>query len=137
MAQQVTISGNVSQEPELIFTQGGTALGKFSVACERSWDQNGEKKKETSFFNVVCWGRLAENVCGSVKKGYRVVVEGRLDQRSFETNAGEKRSVVEVTASDVGLSLMWDSGELFRTERSTPAPTRQVADPVYGDDEPF
>lgn len=137
MSSIVTISGNVSQAPELTFTQGGTALCKFSVACERTWEQNGDKKKETSFFNIVAWGKLAENVSGSVKKGYRVVVEGRLDQRSFETNAGEKRSVVEITASDVGLSLLWDSGDLFRTERSTPTPQRRTADPVYGEDEPW
>jgi single-strand DNA-binding protein len=76
--------------------------------------------EEVSFFNVVCWADLAENVSASVQKGSRIIVNGRLRQRSWETDNNEKRSVVEVIAEEVGPSLRWATAQISRTERKGP-----------------
>jgi single-strand DNA-binding protein len=79
--------------------------------------QTNEWEERVSFFNVVCWREMAENVAESVGKGTRVVVTGRLEQRSWETENGEKRSVVEIAADEVGPSLRWATAAITRNER--------------------
>jgi single-strand DNA-binding protein len=111
----ITITGNVTREPELRFTPAGAALCEFGVA----WNlrkQNGDD--EAMFFNVTCWRSLAENVAESIDKGDRVIVTGRLNWRSWETDAGEKRQVVDIQAEEVGPSLQWASADVTRNERS-------------------
>ncbi|HJP16878.1 MAG TPA: single-stranded DNA-binding protein [Acidimicrobiales bacterium] len=111
----ITIIGNVTREPELRFTPAGAALCEFGVA----WNlrkQNGDD--EAMFFNVTCWRSLAENVAESIDKGDRVIVTGRLNWRSWETDAGEKRQVVDIQAEEVGPSLQWASAAVTRNERS-------------------
>jgi len=116
----------------------------------RSWrnQQTNEWEERTSFFNVVCWQQLADNVAASLKKGMRIVATGRLEQRSWETEQGEKRSVVEIVADDVAPSLRFATAEVHRVERSSPgesAPVRNQPAPVaaggtdYSDygEEPF
>src|ERR1700738_2230626 len=105
----VTLVGNVTRDPELRFTAGGQATATFGLAVNRRWQdrQTQEWKEATSFFDVVCWAQLADNVAESVGKGARVIVNGRLEQRSWETPEGDKRSKVEVTADEVGPSLKW------------------------------
>ena len=76
-----------------------------------------EWEEQTSFFNVVCWREMAENVSESLGKGSRVVVTGRLEQRSWETENGEKRSVVEIVADEIGPSLRWATAQITRNER--------------------
>ena len=92
----VTIVGNATRDPELRFTPSGQAVATFGVAVNRRWQnrQTNEWEEATSFFDVTCWAQMAENVAESVQKGARVVVTGRLDQRSWETDNGEKRSKV-------------------------------------------
>ena len=96
MAQDnnVTISGNAGREPELRFTPSGQAVASFGVAVSRRWmnRQTNEWEEATSWIDVTCWGQLAENVAESVGRGTRVTVAGRLDQRSWETDSGDKRS---------------------------------------------
>jgi single-strand DNA-binding protein len=119
----ITIVGNVTREPELRFTAGGRSQLTLGVAVNRRYpDRNrpGEWVEETSFFNVVCWADLAENVSSSVQKGSRIIVNGRLHQRSWETDNNEKRSVVEVIAEEVGPSLRWATAQISRTERKGP-----------------
>ena len=96
----VTLIGNVTRDPELRFTPSGQGVASFGLAVNRRWQnrQNNEWEEATSFFNVVCWREMAENVAESITKGARIVVTGRLEQRSWETDQGEKRSVVEVAA---------------------------------------
>ena len=109
----VTIVGNVTRDPELRFTPGGAAVANFGVA----WNQKRQDGEEqVSFFDVTCWRQLAENVSDSLTKGSRVVVHGRLDQRSWETQDGDRRSKVEVIADDVAPSLKWATVELTRNE---------------------
>ena len=94
----VTLVGNVTKEPEIRYTSGGRAQVSFGLAVNRRYQVNNEWQEQTSFFNVVAWGTLAENVAASLTKGSRAVVTGRLEQRTYETKEGEKRNVVEVIA---------------------------------------
>ena len=115
----VTIVGNVTRDPEMRYTAGGAANTTFGVAVNRRWmnRQTNEWEERVSFFNVVCWREMAENVAESLGKGARVVVTGRLEQRSWETDNGEKRSVVEIAADEVGPSLRWATATISKNER--------------------
>jgi single-strand DNA-binding protein len=115
----VTIVGNLTRDPEIRYTTGGAAKASFGVAVSRRWQnrQTQEWEEQTSFFNVVCWREMAENVAESIGKGSRVVVTGRLEQRSWETENGDKRSVVEIVADEVGPSLRWATAKVNRNER--------------------
>ncbi len=122
MAQDnnVTITGNAGREPELRFTPNGQAVANFGVAVSRRWQnrQTNEWEEATSWIDVTCWAQLAENVAESVGRGTRVTVSGRLDQRSWETDNGDKRSKVEIVADDVAISLKWATATPQRNERS-------------------
>jgi single-strand DNA-binding protein len=141
----VTVVGNVTRDPELRYTAGGRGLANFGLACNRRYQVNGEWQEQVSFFNVTAWGTLGENVAASITKGTRLIVFGRLEQRSWETQDGDKRSVVEIVADEIGPSLRWAQATVERTEReksdvSRDAPPRQQQrqpDPLYGDEEPF
>jgi single-strand DNA-binding protein len=115
----VTVVGNVTRDPEMRYTPSGVAKASFGVAVSRRWQNRNsqEWEEQTSFFNVVCWRDMAENVCESIGKGARIVVSGRLEQRSWETENGDKRSVVEIVADDIGPSLRWATAEVRRNER--------------------
>lgn len=115
----VFVIGNCTRDPELRYTPGGQAVANFGIAYNkrrRSSDGTWEDG-DPAFFDVTCWGQLAENVSESVTKGTRVVVVGRLDQRSWENNEGEKRSKVEIVAEEVSPSLRWATAEVTRNER--------------------
>lgn len=116
----VTITGNATREPELRFTPAGNPVANFGVAVNRRWQnrQTQEWEESVSFFDIACWGSLAENVAESIPKGCRVVVTGRLDQRSWETQDGDKRSKVEIVADDVAPSLRWATADVVRNERA-------------------
>jgi single-strand DNA-binding protein len=118
----VTIVGNLTRDPELRFTPSGQATATFGVAVNRVWTdrQSQERKEATSFLDVVCWGQLAENAAQSLTRGTRVVVSGRLDQRSWENQEGDKRSKIEITADEVSPSLRWATVEITKNERRTP-----------------
>jgi single-strand DNA-binding protein len=126
IGNNVTITGNATREPELRFTQSGQAVANLSVAVNRRWQnrQTQEWEEAVSFFDITAWGQLAENVAESVGKGTRVTITGRLDQRSWESQDGEKRSKVEIVADDVAVSLRWATAEVMRNEspRSDQAP---------------
>jgi single-strand DNA-binding protein len=97
--------GNVTQEPELTFTANGQARLSFSMACNYVWyDQAGEKQEKVSYFNVVAWRYVAENAAKTLEKGIGAVVVGRLEQRSYETKEGEKRSTIELIADEIGVN---------------------------------
>lgn len=114
----VNIVGNITRDPELRYTPSGASVTNFSVAWNRRYERNGEQVEEVSYFDIVCWGSLADNVAASLTKGNRVLVTGRLDQRSWETPQGDKRSKVEITADDVAPSLRWASAEVARNPRT-------------------
>ncbi|HVM41186.1 MAG TPA: single-stranded DNA-binding protein, partial [Acidimicrobiia bacterium] len=117
----VTIVGNLTRDPELRFTPSGVAKAQMGVAVNRRWQnrQTNEWEEATSFFNVVAWRELAENVGESLTQGSRVIVTGRLEQRSWETDQGEKRSIIEIVADEIGPSLRWATCEVSKTDRRT------------------
>ena len=100
----MTLVGNITRDPELRFTNTGQATATFGLAVNRRWQnrQTQEWEEATSFFDVVCWREMAENVSESLTRGARVMVAGRLEQRSWETQDGDKRSKVEVVADEIG-----------------------------------
>ncbi len=115
----VTVIGNVTRDPELRFTPSGQGVANFGLAVNRRWQnrQTNEWEEATSFFDIVCWGTLGENVSESVSRGARLIVTGRLDQRSWESSEGDKRSKVEIIADEVGPSLRWATAQVSKNER--------------------
>jgi single-strand DNA-binding protein len=115
----ITVVGNVTREPELRFTNSGQAMATFGLAWNRKWTnrQTGQQEEQVSFFDVTCWGQMAENAAESLPKGARVIVVGRLDQRSWETQDGDKRSKVEIQAEDIAPSLKWATAQITKNER--------------------
>lgn len=117
----VFLVGNITRDPELRFTPTGQATATFGLAVNRRWQnrQTNEWEEATSFFDVVCWRELAEHASESLSRGSRVLVSGRLEQRSWETQEGDKRSKIEVIADEVGPSLRWATAEIRKAERSS------------------
>jgi single-strand DNA-binding protein len=118
----ITLVGNITRDPELRFTNTGQANVTFGLAVNRRWQnrQTQEWEEATSFFDVVCWREMAENVSESLTRGSRVIVNGRLEQRSWETQDGDKRSKVEVVADEIGPSLRWATAAVTKNERRGP-----------------
>lgn len=114
----VTISGNLTRDPELKYTESGKAIVRFGIAVNHRWfnKQSQEWDEQGHFFDVVAWDVLAENVAESLEKGNRVIVSGRVDYRAWEADDGTKRSKVEIVASDVGPSLRWDQADVVRVD---------------------
>jgi single-strand DNA-binding protein len=148
----VTLVGNITRDPELRFTPSGQATASFGLAVNRRWQnrQTQEWEEATSFFDVVCWRELAENAAQSLTKGTRVLVSGRLDQRSWETSEREKRSKIEITADEVAPSLRYATCQITRNERRSPegapaysnagnraVPNETPAGDNFYDEEPF
>ncbi|HET8787388.1 MAG TPA: single-stranded DNA-binding protein [Actinomycetes bacterium] len=122
---QVTLSGNLTDDPELRFTPNGVAVANFRLAVDqRVWDTDGWKDGESSYFRVSVWRDQAEHVSRSLHKGARCVVVGRLRSRSWETPEGQRRSAVEVDAEEVGMSLR------FGAAASAPAPVTPAPPPA-------
>ena len=111
----VVIVGNVTRDPELRYIPSGTPVTSFGVAWIQRCSQGVEEKAH--FFDVTCWRELAENVAESISKGSRVVVYGRLDYRSWESENGDKRSAVQIVADEVSPSLRWATAEVTKTDR--------------------
>jgi single-strand DNA-binding protein len=117
----ITLVGNLVDDPELRFTQSGAAVAKFRLASTpRTFDrQSGEwKDGESLFLTCNVWRQAAENVAESLQRGTRVIVQGRLKQRSYETREGEKRTVYEVEVDEVGPSLRSATAKVNKTARS-------------------
>jgi len=117
----ITIVGNLVDDPELRFTPQGHAVAKFRVASTPRFkdQQSGEwKDGESLFLTVNVWRQAAENCAESLQRGMRVIVQGRLKQRSYETREGEKRTVYEVEADEVGPSLKNATAKVVKAGRS-------------------
>ncbi len=152
MSNNVTLIGNLVDDPELRFTPSGVALAKIRMAVNRRWrGKDGEWQEDTSFFNGTVWREQAESAAESLQKGARVIVTGRLEQRSWETDQGDKRSVVEIQIDEIGPSLRWATATVNKTARTggefggnkagsqgSDVPPAPVARESYGPDEaPF
>jgi single-strand DNA-binding protein len=118
---QVTVVGNLTEDPELRYTPNGAAVATLRVAVNRRIPDGsgGWKDAETSFFRVNVWRSLAENAAESLTRGSRVVVVGRLRSRSWENQEGETRSAVEIEADELGPSLRWATAKVEKQSRSS------------------
>jgi single-strand DNA-binding protein len=117
----MTVIGNLTADPELRFTASGAAVANFTVASTpRTFDRaTGEwKDGEALFLRCNIWRQPAENVAESLTRGARVIVSGRLKQRSFETKEGEKRTVIELEVDEIGPSLRYATAKINRAQRS-------------------
>jgi single-strand DNA-binding protein len=116
----ITVVGNLTADPELRFTPSGAAVANFTVASTpRTFDRQANEWKDgdTLFLRCSIWREAAENVAESLTKGTRVIAQGRLVQRSYETREGEKRTVVELQVDEIGPALRYASAKLTRTQR--------------------
>ncbi|MEX1038135.1 MAG: single-stranded DNA-binding protein [Acidimicrobiia bacterium] len=148
MSNNVTLIGNLTMDPELRFLPNGTAMARIGVAVNRRWMRDGEWQEDTDFFYGTVWSEQAESAAESLQKGTRVILSGRLNQRTWETNDGEKREAVEVRIDEIGPSLRWATATVNKTQRSDgdfggggatkSVPPAPVARDDYGPDEaPF
>ncbi|MDE2100840.1 MAG: single-stranded DNA-binding protein [Patescibacteria group bacterium] len=153
----ITVVGNLTADPELRYTQNGLAVANFTIASTpRSFDRasNDWKDGDPLFLRASVWREFAENVAGSLTKGSRVVVTGRLAQRSYETKEGEKRTSFELEVDEIGPSLRYATAQVTRVAPSrgsaasrpdvaaetepSPWPTTPVPqDPIPYDETPF
>jgi single-strand DNA-binding protein len=151
----VTLVGNITRDLELRYTANGRGVASFGLAVSRRYQVNGEWQEKVSFFNVVAWDTLGENAAASLHKGNRIIVNGRLEQREYQTREGEKRTAIEVVADEIGPSLRWATAQVERTTRSNdggqggqggpgggsgagPSGGGRPTEPYYGgDEEPF
>lgn len=139
MLNRVLITGRLTRDPELRYTPSGTAICNFRLASGRRYkDQSGEWKDDPTYVNVVSWKKLAENCGEYLKKGSAVLVEGRLQSRSWETNDGQKRNVLEIVAQRVQfLDKLSDSGQAPKDE-GAPETSEQPSPDDSGDNQiPF
>jgi single-strand DNA-binding protein len=117
----ITVIGNLTADPELRFTPSGAAVANFTVASTpRTFDRQSQEWKdgEALFLRCNVWRQAAENVAESLTRGSRVIVSGRLKQRSFETKEGEKRTVVELEVDEIGPSLRYATASVTRAQSS-------------------
>ena len=140
---KVIIIGRLTRDPELRNIPSGTAVASFSIASNRSYVVNNEKKEEVSFLNCIAWSKLGELVAQYSKKGQRICVDGRLQQRSWEDQTGAKRSTIEIVADNVQFLTPKDySGadvqiDTANQSYSPPAPFEADNNPFSDDDIPF
>jgi len=119
----ITVVGNLTNDPELRFTTSGSAVANFTIASTpKTFDKQSNEFKdgETLFLRCSVWREAAENVAESLTKGMRVVIQGRLKSRSYETKEGEKRTVIELEVDEIGPSLRWASAKVTRAQRNGP-----------------
>ena len=124
------IIGRLTRDPETRHTQSGTAVVSFSIANNKTWMQGGEKKEQVSFFNCIAWAKTGEVIAEYCKKGQRIGIEGRLQQRSWEDADGKKRQTVEIVVDN--FQFLSDSrnaeGKVSEPEHQAPIPDNPFSD---------
>lgn len=131
----LTVIGNLTADPELRFTPNGAAVANFTVASTpRTFDRQSQEWRdgETLWMRCSIWREAAENVAESLAKGQRVIVQGRLVQRSWEDKEGQKRTVVEMQADEVGPSLTWATAQVARRQKGAGGRPAQQSAPAGG-----
>jgi single-strand DNA-binding protein len=120
----ITVIGNVTRDPELKFLNSGQAALRLSIAVNRRWQnrQTQEWEERVSYFEVVGYGAMAENVANSIQKGNRVIVVGRLEQRSWVSDGGERRSAIEINADEIAPSLRFATAVITKIQRNDGPP---------------
>jgi len=118
MSNSINVVGNLTGEPELRFTQSGTAMVSGSIASNRRYQVNGEWQEQTSFFNFTAWRELAENIASSMTKGMRVVATGRMEQNDWVDKDGNKRTSYDLVLDEIGPSLRWATTVVTKTDKN-------------------
>ena len=125
----VTIVGNLTADPEIRVTDGGATLAEIRIAQNKrkrnsdgSWEEG-----DAMFFQGTVWNDMAENAAASLQKGMRVIVDGKLNYRSWETQDGQNRSVVDISIDEVAPSLRWAKANIERSSGGTSSPQQPVA----------
>ena len=119
----VCLSGNLTRDPELKFTNTGLAVTSVGLAVNRSVkNAQGGYDESVGFFELTIFGDIAENARETFRKGTRVIVTGRLDFQTWETDEGDKRSTIKVIVDDIGPSLKWATAQVVRTEKKGDSP---------------
>jgi single-strand DNA-binding protein len=133
--------GRLTRDPELRYTQGGTSVCSFSIANNRTYVSAGEKKEQVSYFNCVAWAKTGEVIAEYCKKGQRIGIEGRLQQRSYDDQEGKKRNIVEIVVDNFQfLSAPRESGGEAVVETpssSAPEHSPNTENPFSDEDIPF
>ena len=140
---RVILIGRLTRDPEIRYIQSGTAVANFTIANNRTYVSSGEKKEQASFFNCIAWAKLGEVITEYCKKGQRIGIEGRLQQRSWEDQEGKKRSTIEVVVENFQF-LSSKDGKDFEASSYIPESTPSVPEtpdkegnPFSDDDIPF
>lgn len=136
----ITVVGNLTADPEMRYTQSGVAVANFTIASTpRTFDKasNEWKDGDSLFLRASCWREFAEQVSGSLSKGDRVIAQGRLVQRSYETKEGEKRTSMELEVDDIGPSLRNATAVVSRVSKSGGSPVGPVVDAFDDGGTPF
>lgn len=140
---KVILIGRLTKDPELKYTQGGTSVCSFSIANNRTYVTAGEKKEQVSFFNCVAWAKTGEVIAEYCKKGKRIGIEGRLQQRSWDDQEGKKRQTVEIVVDNFQfLDPPRDAGSAepapdTSSSSSKPDSSQNIDNPFSDEDIPF
>ena len=121
--------GRLTRDPEMKYTQGGASVASFSIASSYTYTKDGAKKETTSFFNCVAWGKTGEIIAQYFKKGQRIAIEGRLQQRSWDDQSGNRRTAVEIVVENFNF--------IEKAEKGQSSAVEMVQDAFGGDDTPF
>jgi single-strand DNA-binding protein len=132
---RVYLIGRLTRDPELRYTQGGTSIANFSVANNRTYTVQNERKESVSYFNCVAWGKPGEVIAQYLKKGQRIALEGRLQQRSWQDKDGQKRNSVEIVVEN--FQFIDAKGKEGAESTSPNAPEDSYAPPSTGFDQQF
>lgn len=137
----VTFIGNLTDDPELRFTQGGHAVCTIRLASNRRYEVDGQQREETTYLNVVAWRELADNIAETFSKGDRAIAIGKLKVRSYENKDGQTVWVTEIEADEVAPSLRWAKASIERNTRGSDSGSSgssgASAPPPSDDDVPF
>jgi single-strand DNA-binding protein len=135
---RVILIGRLTRDPELKYLQSGTAVARFSIANNRRYSTAGEKKEQVSFFDCIAWSKLAEMLTEYCKKGQRIGIEGRLQQRSWDDQEGKKRSSVEIVIDNVQFLSAKEGTKEVSNEQPDLVSSSPVEENAFTDDDiPF
>jgi len=130
---RVTLFGRLTKDPETKYTQSGTAITSFSIANNKTWNQDGEKKSQVSYFECTAWGKLGEIIAQYISKGNRILIEGRLQQQSWDDSEGKKRYAIKVIVENFNFIDSKQKNETSSDEKLVGTPATVSTDP----DNPF
>jgi len=138
MSNHITVTGNLTRDPELRFTQGGKAVCNLGVADDHRYMKDNEWQSDVTFHNLTIWGDLGENVAASLFKGDTIVCNGRLAGRTWEDAEGAKRTSFDIIVDSIGPSLRWVTTTSDKVAKGDSKPRPNATkEPAHGDEEPF